>query len=137
VLFALCLLPFVPDPFSLVSIQALHHPERDSCAAKEAVYNWSGQKLSSEVAMPGIRYEHVHQNRFTVTDAKNIGDFIHMLEENLNLFKRWQDKGIQVDPHGVGSSYAIFYTYDERVAREEGFDRIRTEAGNPLPLKKA
>lgn len=85
--------------------------------------------------MSAVRYEHVHQNKFIATEAKSIGDFIRIIEENLRLFKRWEEKGIQLDPHGVGSSYAIFYTYDEQVAREEGFERFRTEAGNQLPRR--
>lgn len=85
--------------------------------------------------MPGVRYEHVHQIKFTAVGARTIGDLIQNFEENLRLFKRWEEKGVQLDPHGVGSSYAIFFTYDEKVAREEGFERIRTEAGNPLPRR--
>lgn len=83
--------------------------------------------------MPRVRYEHVHQIKFTAVGARNIGDLIRNFEESLLLFKQWEEKGIQLDPHGVGSNYAIFYTYDEEVARQEGFDRIRTESGNPLP----
>jgi len=85
--------------------------------------------------MGRIRYEHVHQNKFIATEAKSIGDFIRIYEENLTLFKRWEEKGVMLDPHGVGSNYAIFYTYDEEVAREEGFERFRTESGNPLPRR--
>jgi hypothetical protein len=85
--------------------------------------------------MSGIRYEHVHHNKFIATKARTIGDFINIFEENLLLFKRWDEKGIKLDPHCVGSSYAIFYTYDEQVAREEGFERFRTEAGNQLPRR--
>jgi hypothetical protein len=85
--------------------------------------------------MPVLRYEHVHQIKFTAVGARTIGDLIQNFEENLALFKRWEEKGINLDPHGVGSSYAIFYTYDEQVAREEGFERIRTESGNPLPRR--
>lgn len=85
--------------------------------------------------MPVLRYEHVHQIKFTAVGARTIGDLIQTFEENLALFKRWDEKGIKLDPHGVGSSYAIFYTYDEQVAREEGFERIRTESGNPLPRR--
>ena len=89
--------------------------------------------VSKGVAMPGIRYEHVYQVRINTADAKSIGDFIRIMEENLQLFRRWEAKGVQLDPHGTGSGYAIFYTHDERVAREEGFERFRTESGNPLP----
>lgn len=83
--------------------------------------------------MARTRYEQVYHNKFIALDAKNIADLVGILEEKLALFKRWEEKGIQLDPHGSGSSYAIFYTYDEQVAREEGFDRLRTESGNPLP----
>ena len=86
--------------------------------------------------MSAVRYEHVHNNRFMDTEAKEIGDFIRLFEENLRLFKRWEEKGIKLDPHGVGSCYAIFYTYDEKVAREEGFERMRTESGNQLPVRQ-
>ena len=58
-----------------------------------------------------------------------------MFEENLEVLKRWKEKGVKLDPHGGGSSYAIFYTHDEKVAHEEGFERFRTEAGNPLPRR--
>lgn len=85
--------------------------------------------------MQRIRYEHVHQIRFTAVGAKSIGDLIGTFEESLQLLKRWDEKGIQLDPHGVGSNYAIFYTYDEEVAKQEGFERIRTESGNPLPRR--
>jgi hypothetical protein len=85
--------------------------------------------------MPGVRYEHVHSFRFNTADAKTIDDFINILEENVLLLKRWERKGIKLDPHGTGTGYAIFYTYDQEVAREEGFDRIRTESGNPLPRR--
>lgn len=85
--------------------------------------------------MPVMRYEHVHQIKFTAVGAGSIDDLIRNFEDNLQLFKRWQEKGIKLDPHGVGSSYAIFYTYDEQIAREEGFERIRTESGNPLPRR--
>ncbi len=85
--------------------------------------------------MARTRYEQVYHNRFIAQDAKNIGDMVRILEEKLALFKRWEEKGIQFDPHGSGASYAIFYTYDEQVAREEGFDRLRTESGNPLPRR--
>ena len=85
--------------------------------------------------MPGGRYEHVQQNKIITSEASTIGDIIKNVEENLIRFKRWEAKGIQLDPHGVGSSYAIFYTYDEQVAREEGFERFRTEAGNQLPRR--
>jgi hypothetical protein len=85
--------------------------------------------------MSGLRYEHVHPIKFTAVGARTIGDLIQNFEENLALFKRWDEKGIKLDPHGVGSSYAIFYTYNEQVAREEGFERIRTESGNPLPRR--
>ena len=85
--------------------------------------------------MPRIRYEHVHQIKFTAVGARTIDDLIHNFEDNLETFKRWKEKGIQLDPHGVGSNYAIFFTYDERIAQEEGFERIRTEAGNPLPRR--
>lgn len=85
--------------------------------------------------MPRLRYEHVHQIKFTAVGARSIGELIRNFEENLQLFKRWEEKGIMLDPHGVGSNYAIFYTYDEEVAKEEGFERIRTESGNPLPRR--
>ncbi|HEY5513357.1 MAG TPA: hypothetical protein VIK40_06920 [Geomonas sp.] len=85
--------------------------------------------------MSEVRYEHVHQNKFIATQARSIGDFIKIFEENLTLLKRWEGKGIQLDPHGVGSCYAIFYTYDEKIAQEEGFERFRTEAGNQLPRR--
>ncbi|QXE91946.1 hypothetical protein [Geomonas subterranea] len=85
--------------------------------------------------MQRVRYEHVHQIRFTAVGAETIGDLIRTFEESLQLLKHWDEKGIQLDPHGVGSNYAIFYTYDEAVAREEGFERIRTESGNPLPRR--
>jgi len=68
------------------------------------------------------------------TEAKCIADFIKIFEDNLHLLKRWQEKGIELDPHGVGSCYAIFYTYDPEVAHQEGFERLRTEAGNQLPI---
>lgn len=85
--------------------------------------------------MPGVRYEHVHHFKFEATHARSIEDFIRMFEENLEVLKRWKEKGVKLDPHGAGSSYAIFYTNDEKVAREEGFERFRTEAGNPLPRR--
>lgn len=85
--------------------------------------------------MQRMRYEHVHQIKFTAVGAQTIGDLIRNFEENLQLFKRWEEKGIQLDPHGVGSNYAIFFTYDEKVAQEENFERIRTESGNPLPRR--
>ncbi|WP_136513338.1 hypothetical protein [Geomonas edaphica] len=85
--------------------------------------------------MQRMRYEHVHQIKFTAVGARTIGDLICNFEENLQLFKRWEEKGIQLDPHGVGSNYAIFFTYDEKVAQEENFERIRTESGNPLPRR--
>lgn len=85
--------------------------------------------------MQRVRYEHVHQIKFTAVGARTIGDLIRNFEESLQLFRHWEEKGIQLDPHGVGSNYTIFYTYDEQVAREEGFERIRTESGNPLPLR--
>jgi hypothetical protein len=56
-------------------------------------------------------------------------------EENLMKLRRWEAKGIQLDPYGVGNGYAIFYTYDEKIALEEGFERIRTESGNTLPRR--
>lgn len=85
--------------------------------------------------MQRMRYEHVHQIKFTAVGAHTIGDLIRNFEENLQLFKRWEEKGIQLDPHGVGSNYAIFFTYDEKVAQDENFERIRTESGNPLPRR--
>ena len=85
--------------------------------------------------MPGIRYEHVHQNKLNTSGAKTIADFIKIHEDNLLMLKRWESKGIQLDPYGVGDGYAIFYTYDEQVAREEGFERLRTESGNILPRR--
>lgn len=85
--------------------------------------------------MQRMRYEHVHQIKFTAVGARTIGDLIRNFEENLQLFRRWEEKGIQLDPHGVGSNYAIFFTYDEKVAQEENFERIRTESGNPLPRR--
>lgn len=85
--------------------------------------------------MQRIRYEHVHQIKFTAVGARTIDDLIRNFEENLELFRRWEERGIQLDPHGVGSNYAIFFTYDEKVAQEEGFERIRTESGNPLPRR--
>jgi len=85
--------------------------------------------------MSQIRYEHVHPNKLDTTSARTIADFIRIHEDNMLRLKRWEAKGIQLDPHGVGNGYAIFYTYEEQVAREEGFERIRTESGNPLPLR--
>jgi hypothetical protein len=85
--------------------------------------------------MSGVRYEHVHHIKFDASHARSISDFIKIFDENLTLFKRWEEKGIQLDPHGIGSSYAIFFTYDETVAREEGFERFRTESGNQLPRR--
>lgn len=85
--------------------------------------------------MSRIRYEHVHPNKLDTSGARTIADFIRIHEDDLLRLKRWEAKGIQLDPHGVGNGYAIFYTYDEPVAREEGFERIRTESGNPLPLR--
>jgi hypothetical protein len=85
--------------------------------------------------MSEVRYEHVHHNKLDTSHARSIEDFIKVFEDNLALFKRWEEKGIKLDPHCVGSTYAIFYTYDEQVAREEGFERFRTEAGNPLPRR--
>jgi hypothetical protein len=83
--------------------------------------------------MAKTRYEKVYHNRFIAQDAKSIGDMVRILEEKLALFRRWEEKGIELDPYSSGTTYAIFYTYDEQVAREEGFDRLRTESGNPLP----
>jgi hypothetical protein len=85
--------------------------------------------------MSEVRYEHLHHIKFDASHARSIEDFIKMFEENLLLFKRWEEKGIKLEPHGVGSSYAIFYTFDEEVARAEGFERFRTEAGNQLPRR--
>ena len=85
--------------------------------------------------MSGTRYEHVQQLKVITADARTIEDFIRIFEDNLHLFRRWHEKGIKVDPHGGGIGYAIFYTYDEKVAREEGFERFRTEAGNMLPRR--
>jgi hypothetical protein len=85
--------------------------------------------------MSEVRYEHVHHIKFDASHARSIDDFIKIFEENLSLFKRWEARGIKLDPHGIGSSYAIFYTSDESVAREEGFERFRTEAGNQLPRR--
>lgn len=85
--------------------------------------------------MSVVRYEHVHQIKFSAVGARTIGELIRSIEDNLQLFKRWEEKGIELDPHGVGSNYAIFYTYDEQVALEEGFERIRTETGRPLPRR--
>ncbi|GFO69861.1 hypothetical protein GMLC_34400 [Geomonas limicola] len=85
--------------------------------------------------MSVIRYEHVHQYKIDLSQAKSIDDCITIFEAAVALFKRWEAKGVQLDAHGIGSSYAIFYTYDEQVAREEGFERIRTESGNPLPRR--
>ena len=83
--------------------------------------------------MQGLRYEHVHRVKVNTAEARTIGDLIGALDQYLQLFKRWDEKGIKLDPHGTGTGYAIFYTYDEQVAREEGFERLRTESGNPLP----
>jgi hypothetical protein len=88
-----------------------------------------------EASMPAIRYEHVHHNRPPAAEARSIQEVIELLERQLSMFKRWQEKGIELDPHGVGSGYAIYFTYDEQVAGEEGFDRLRTEAGNQLPRR--
>lgn len=85
--------------------------------------------------MSVIRYEHVHQNKLNTSGAKTIADFIKIHEDNVEKLRRWESKGIELDPYGVGNSYAIFYTYDEEVAREEGFERIRTESGNILPRR--
>lgn len=85
--------------------------------------------------MSEVRYEHVHHFKFDASHARSIDDFIKVFEENLSLFRRWEEKGIKLDPHGVGSNYAIFYTFDEGVARSEGFERFRTESGNQLPLR--
>lgn len=85
--------------------------------------------------MPGTRYEHVHQNKLNTAGAKTIAEFIKIHEDNLLKLKRWESKGIELDPHGVGDGYAIFFTYDEQVAREEGFERFRTQSGNPLPRR--
>jgi hypothetical protein len=88
-----------------------------------------------EVDMPGVRYEHVHSFKLNTADAKSIEDLIKIFEENVLLLRRWQEKGIKLDPHGTGAGYAIFYTYDEQVAGEVHFERIRTESGNPLPRR--
>ena len=85
--------------------------------------------------MSEVRYEHVHHIKFDASHARSIEDFIKIFEDSLSLFKRWEERGIKLDPHGVGSSYAIFYTYEEQVAREEGFERFRTESGNQLPRR--
>jgi len=85
--------------------------------------------------MPGLRYEHVHPNKLSTAGAKTIADFIRIHEEHLLRLRRWEAKGVQLDPYGVGNGYAIFYTYDEQVATEEGFERIRTEFGNTLPRR--
>ena len=85
--------------------------------------------------MSEVRYEHVHHIKFDASHARSIEDFIRIFDDNLALFRRWKEKGIKLDPHGGGSSYAIFYTFDENVAREEGFERFRTEAGNQLPRR--
>jgi len=85
--------------------------------------------------MSVLRYEHVHQYKIDLSQAKSIGDCITIFQDAVTLFKRWEAKGVYLDPHGIGTSYAIFYTYDEKVAREEGFERIRTESGNPLPRR--
>jgi hypothetical protein len=85
--------------------------------------------------MSEIRYEHVHHNKFDTSQARSIADFIKIFEDNLALLRRWEQMGIKLDPHGIGNGYAIFYTYDENIAREEGFERFRTEAGNQLPRR--
>lgn len=85
--------------------------------------------------MSRIRYEHVHPNKLNTSSAKTISDFIKIHEEYLEKLKRWEAQGIQLDPYGVGNGYAIFYTYDENIALEEGFERIRTESGNTLPRR--
>ena len=83
--------------------------------------------------MSQIKFEHVHHSRFVPPEARNIGDFIKIFEEYLAMLKRWEQEGIQLDPHGLGSCYAIFYTYDEEVAKKEGFERIVTMAGHDVP----
>lgn len=72
-----------------------------------------------------VRYEFVQDKKFLVTEAKSIGDYIRVLEENLRRFERWQEKGIKLDRHLGGGCCSVFYTYNEQVAREEGFSPLR------------
>ena len=43
--------------------------------------------VAGEVAMQRVRYEHVHQIKFTAVGARTIADLIRNFEESLQLFR--------------------------------------------------
>ncbi|KKK68504.1 hypothetical protein LCGC14_2943380, partial [marine sediment metagenome] len=71
------------------------------------------------------KYVTVWRNKWITNKAGSIDDFIKVYGNIKELFERWKNKGIILDPDYFGSVediYAHFCTYDEVVALQEGFE---------------
>jgi len=62
--------------------------------------------------------------KWITADAQSIDDFINTYENLAEMMRRWKEKGIKIDSDIdviLGDDYTWFCTYDENVAKEEGF----------------
>jgi len=70
-----------------------------------------------------MKYEFLWRNKWITFDAETIDDFIKTYEQLAQMFKDWKAKGVELDKEsGVSDDYATFYTENEDVAKEYGFE---------------
>jgi len=74
------------------------------------------------------QYVYLWRNKWITSGARSIDDFISVYEQLLNKLKRWKVQGIklQIDT-GIRDDYAEFYTFNEEVAKKEGFRKCDPE----------
>jgi len=67
-----------------------------------------------------MRYETMWRNKWITDGDKTIDDFIKTYEDIIKMFEGWKEKGVQVENHD--DDYATFYTENEKVAEELGWE---------------
>jgi len=69
------------------------------------------------------RYTVVVSNKWITSDCSDIDDFIAAYIAMADQMHHWKELGIELDDHSnIQDDKAEFYTYDEEVAEQEGFE---------------
>ena len=93
-------------------------------------------KLGENSTKQPKKYISIWRNKWIISQAGSIDDFIKIYESLAEKMRKWKDKGIILDPDiigAIGDDYAQFCTTDEAVALQEGFEEEVFDEYNDEP----
>ena len=69
-----------------------------------------------------VVYVYTVRNRFLISYAKSIDEFINAFEKMAEKMRKWKELGIKLEINSaIEDDYAEFYTHDKDIAIKAGF----------------